>query len=99
MPNKPIRIGFKMWSCSCSCCGYLCTFQVYQGCQKDVVTGKKTPEKGLARRVVMDLVAPFAGLNHVIISILVVHSQMNWPKTKYSLLVLSRNAPEDFLII
>ena len=66
MPNKPIRKGFKIWSCSCSCCGYLCTFQVYQGCQKDVVTGKKTPEKGLARRVVMDLVAPFAGLNHVV---------------------------------
>ena len=29
------------------------------------MTGKKTPKKGLARRVVMDLVAPFAGLNHV----------------------------------
>ena len=30
------------------------------------MTGKKTPEKGLARRVVMDLVAPFPGLNHVV---------------------------------
>ena len=38
---------------------------MYQGSQVDV-TGKRTPEKGLAKRVVMDLVAPFAGLNHVL---------------------------------
>ena len=31
MPNKPIKAGFKVWSCCCSCCGYLCTFQVYEG--------------------------------------------------------------------
>ena len=30
MPNKPIKLGFKVWSCCCSCCGYLCSFQVYQ---------------------------------------------------------------------
>ena len=63
MPNKPVRKEFKIWSCSCSCCGYLCIFQVYQGCQKDVVTGNKTPEKGLARWVV---IVHFAGLNHVV---------------------------------
>ena len=28
MPKKPIKTGFKIWSCSCSCCGYLCTFQL-----------------------------------------------------------------------
>ena len=59
MPNK-------IWCCSCSCCGYLCTFQVYHGRQVDDVTGKRTPEKGLAERVVTDLVAHFAGLNHVV---------------------------------
>lgn len=66
MPNKPIRKGFKIWCCSCSCCGYLCTFQVYHGQPVNVSTGKKTPEKGLAKRVVLDLVAPFVGLNHVV---------------------------------
>ena len=28
MPKKPIKNGFKIWCCCCSCCGYLCTFQV-----------------------------------------------------------------------
>ena len=25
MPKKPVKIGFKVWCCCCSCCGYLCT--------------------------------------------------------------------------
>ena len=66
MPKKPIKKGFKIWCCSCSCCGYLCTFQVYHGRPVDVLTGTKTPEKGLAQRVVLDLVAPFEGMNHVV---------------------------------
>ena len=66
MPNKPIKKGFKIWCCSCSCCAYLCTFQVYQGRPVDPSTGKRTSEKGLAKRVVSDLVAPFVGLNHVV---------------------------------
>ena len=32
----------------------------------DVVTGEKVPEKGLVKRVVSDLVAPFIGMNHVL---------------------------------
>ena len=28
MPNKHIKVGFKVWCCCCSCCGYLYTFQV-----------------------------------------------------------------------
>ena len=31
MPKKPVKIGYKIWCCSCCCCGYLCTFQVYKG--------------------------------------------------------------------
>ena len=31
MPRKPVKQGFKVWCCSCSCCGYLCTFQIYHG--------------------------------------------------------------------
>ena len=46
MPRKPVKKGFKIWCCSC--CGYLCTFQVYHGIPTDLLTGKKTVEKGLA---------------------------------------------------
>ena len=66
MPKKPIKLGFKIWCCSCACCGYLCTFQVYDGKPHDPVTGKSVCEKGLVKRVVTDLVAPFADNNHVV---------------------------------
>ena len=60
MPKKPIKRGFKLWGLSCSCCGYLCNFQLYAGkCTKN-------GEKGLAKRVVLDLVEPFVGLEHVV---------------------------------
>ena len=66
MPRKPVKPGFKVWYCSCPCCGYLCTFQIYYEAPTNPVTGEKTPEKGLAKRVVDDLVAPFTGVNHVV---------------------------------
>ena len=66
MPKKPIKCGFKLWCCSCSCCGYLCSFQLYEGRKMDLVTGKKVSEKGLVKRVVKDLVEPFDGSNHVL---------------------------------
>ena len=60
MPKKPIKRGFKLWGLSCSCCGYLCNFQLYAGkCTEKA-------EKGLAKRVVLDLVEPFAGVEHVV---------------------------------
>jgi len=66
MPKKPVKWLFKVWCCSFDCCGYLCTFQVYQGKPTDPITGKKTTEKGLIMRVVSELVALFAGLSHVV---------------------------------
>ena len=66
MPKKPIKYGFKIWCCCCSCCGYLCTFQVYGGVPRHPVSGEKMPEKGMVMRVVKDLVAPFSDLNHVL---------------------------------
>ena len=68
MPKKPMKVGYnyKIWCCSCSCCGYLCTFQVYHGCPIDPSTEKKIREKGLTTRVVQDLVSSFEGLNHVV---------------------------------
>ena len=65
MPRKPVQ-GFQVWCCSCSCCGYSCTFQIYHGAPTNPMTGEKTQEKGLAKRVVGDLVAPFTGVNHVV---------------------------------
>ena len=66
MPNKLIKVGFKVWCCCCSCCGYLCTFQVYEGKPIDPATGKSTSEKGMVARVVKDLVGSLSGLNHVV---------------------------------
>ena len=66
MPNKPIKAGFKVWCCCCSCCGYLCTFQVYEGKPIDPATGKSTSEKGMVAQVVKYLVGPFSGLNDVV---------------------------------
>ena len=66
MPKKPIKLGFKIWCCSCSCCGYLCTFRMYDGKPVDVHTGKKFSEKGLVVKVVKDLVSPFEDMNHVL---------------------------------
>ena len=66
MPKKPIRVGFKIWCLCCSCCGYLCTFQMYEGRPTDPVTKKKVSEKGMVLRVVTELLAPYEGLNHVV---------------------------------
>ena len=65
MPRKPVKEGFKIWCCSCSCCGYLCSFRLYEGKREDPVTGKKVVEKGLVLSVVSDLLSPFEHLNHV----------------------------------
>ena len=65
MPKKPVKLGFKVWSCSCSCCGYLCSFQVYNGRLTDA-SGKKVSERGLKKRVVKELVEPFHGENRVV---------------------------------
>ena len=60
MPLKPIKRGIKVWCCSCACCGYLCIFQIYTG-------AGDTPERGLAQRVVKDLVFPhYGGMGHVV---------------------------------
>ena len=65
MPRKPVKVGFKIWCCSCSCCGYLCSFKLYEGKREDPVTVRKVVEKGLVLSVVSDLLSPFKHLNHV----------------------------------
>ena len=66
MTNKNIKAAFKVWCCCCYCCGYLCTFQVYEGKPIDPATGKFTSEKGMVTRVIKDLVGQFSGFNHVV---------------------------------
>ena len=56
MAKKPQKKGFKIWCCSYSCCGYLCTFQVYHGRPTDLSMDRKTSEKCLAKGVGKDLV-------------------------------------------
>ena len=67
MPKKPIKLGYKIWCCSCSCCGYPCTFQVYNGRPSDPETDEKVAKKGLVSKVVSHLVAPFSSMNHDIV--------------------------------
>ena len=38
--HMPIKMDFKIWCCCCSCCGYLCTFQVCEGKPMNLSTGK-----------------------------------------------------------
>ena len=97
MPRKPVKPGFKVWYSSCPCCGYLCTFQIYYEAPTNPVTGEKTPEKGLAKRVVDDLVAPFTGVNHVVYCDNFLSKY--WPVTKYYLPVLLKNVPRAFLLV
>ena len=66
MPKKPVKIGFKVWMCCCSSCGYFFTFQVCEGRPVDPGSGKSVTEKGMVSRVVKDLSLPFSGSNHVL---------------------------------
>ena len=66
MSKKPIKCGFKIWCLSCSCCGYLCNFEFYEGRPIDPITGKKKSDKGMVRRVVERLCEPFEGMGHVL---------------------------------
>ena len=64
MPNKPIKRGFKMYSLSCSCCGYLCDFELCAG--KEVCRETAT-KPGKVRDTVKDLLVDlFSGSSHVV---------------------------------
>ena len=64
MPSKSVKCGFKVWCCSCSCCGYLCNFQVYSG---KSATQKDDQDAGTISKVVCDLLLdPFADKNYVV---------------------------------
>ena len=66
MAHKPVRVGFKIWCHSSSCCGYLCSFRLYNGKREDPVTRRKLVEKGLVQTVVSDLLSPLKCQNHLV---------------------------------
>lgn len=53
MPMKPTKRGFKVWVLACSASGYMISFQVYQGKEKE------TTQDTLGERVVMEMSEPF----------------------------------------
>ena len=69
MPKKPIKRGFKMYSLSCACCGYLCDFHLCSSKhhESDPVTGKQVrkPEKvaDVVKELLIDM---YGGHNHVV---------------------------------
>ena len=58
LPKKPTRFGIKVWVNSEAKSGYVLALQVYTGAADD--SGKK----GVANRVVMDLMQRYEGKNH-----------------------------------
>ena len=60
LPKRPTKFGIKVWVNSEAKTGYVLAMQVYTGAEAD--TGKK----GLAYRVVMDLLRLYEGKNHLL---------------------------------
>ena len=58
LPKKPTRFGIKVWVNSEAKSGYVLSLQIYSG------AADNREKKGLANRVVMDLVQMYEGKNH-----------------------------------
>ena len=61
LPKKPTKFGIKVWVNSESKTGYVVGFQVYIGA---AAKDNDDTSRGLAHRVVMDLMQPFLGKGH-----------------------------------
>ena len=59
LPKKPTKWGIKVWILSEAKTGYVLSFQVYTGSEN----GK---DKGVGRRVVLDLLNGYQGKNHLL---------------------------------
>lgn len=58
MPKKPVKFGIKLWVLCDASTGYCLQFQIYTG------KVENSPEKGLARRVVFDLLQRYLDKNY-----------------------------------
>lgn len=59
MPKKPTKFGIKVWVLAEAKTGYVLSLQVYTGTEK-------SSEKGVGKRVVMDLMYPYQGKHHLL---------------------------------
>ena len=66
MPQKPCKFGVKVWVLAEAKTGYVIGFQIYTGAALPVTSGKGNASKGLAYRVVMDLMEPYQGKGHLL---------------------------------
>ena len=64
MPKKPCKFGVKVWVLAEGTTGYVLSFQVYTGDVLPSTSLEEHASKGLAYRVVMDLMEPYQGRRH-----------------------------------
>ena len=63
-PKKPCEFGVKVWVLAETTTGYVLGFQVYTGAVLPSTSLEEYASKGLAYRVVMDLMEPYQGKGH-----------------------------------
>ncbi len=66
MPQKPCKFGVKVWVLAEAKTGYVVGFQIYTGAALPATSTEENASKGLAYRVVMDLMEPYQGKGHLL---------------------------------
>ena len=64
LPHKPDRDGFKIWQLCDSTTAYIANFAPYLGVKFRDRTDGRRQERGVVKRITMELVQPFCGYNH-----------------------------------
>ncbi len=64
MPKKPCKFGVKVWVLAEAITGYVLSFQVYTGATLPATSLDEASSKGVAYRVVTDLMGPYQGKGH-----------------------------------
>ena len=68
LPTKPDRDGFKVWQLSDSLCSYVAKFEPYLGIKYKTRKEGARKEKNAIQKLVLRMVEPFEGNNHVLYS-------------------------------
>ena len=66
LPHKPDRDGFKIWQLCDSATAYVANFAPYLGVKYKEAGEGKRQERGVVKRITMELVQPFCGYNHTL---------------------------------
>ena len=64
IPKKPCKFGVQVWVLAEATTGYVLGFQVYTSAALPATSLEQHMSKGLAYRVVMDLMEPYQGKGH-----------------------------------